>query len=127
MDRETRKNHPDEVFRIQFDEGEKGKGKEAGSSVEDFHSHRFLRRLIVPFTRTERSRVWYLKMSGVSFSPFFLSFSRMSLGLRMTHTRSLIFRSILSIIPLRDSPKRFEQYDRLIGSRTRVLIYAAEY
>lgn len=88
MDRETRKNHPDEVFRIQFDEGEKGKGKEAGSSVEDFHSHRFLRRLIVPFTRTERSRVWYLKMSGVSFSPFFLSFSRMSLGLRMTHTRS---------------------------------------
>lgn len=45
MDRETRKNHPDEVFRIQFDLGrerEGGRKGEAGSSVEDFHLHRFL-------------------------------------------------------------------------------------
>lgn len=44
MDRETRKNHPDEVFRIQFDLEEKreGKGKQRIIGAEDFHLHRFL-------------------------------------------------------------------------------------
>lgn len=58
MDRETRKNHPDEVFRIQFDLEEKREGRE----VEDHRSRGFSfasfpRRLIV-FMRTGWSRIW---------------------------------------------------------------------
>lgn len=65
MDRETRKNHPDEVFRIQFDLEEKREGGGGEKGKQDHRSRGFSfasfpRRLIVLWERNEVV-VWYLE------------------------------------------------------------------
>lgn len=85
MDRETRKNHPDEVFRIQFDLEEKregggggGRKGEAGSSEQRIFIC-IVSSTIDRVMRTERSRG--LVFGGVVFFLFFLflSFSTLTL------------------------------------------------